>query len=119
MTSFFNATRFAGDRFTCQCEKEDQKKKKKSLRVSNFALLWIVFKWHHGMRGLSTIRDGEPRTSTSTFTQLFSSESRFVDATLNCQGRSEFRSCVKVKVAVLGSPSLTVLKMVSVDVKQH
>ena len=31
---------------------------------------------------------------------------------------SELRSCVKVAVAVLGSPSLTVL-MVSVDVKQH
>ena len=30
----------------------------------------------------------------------------------------ELRSCVKVEVAVLGSPSLTVL-MVSVDVKQH
>ena len=32
---------------------------------------------------------------------------------------SELRSCVKVEVAVLGSPSLTVLIMVSVDVKQH
>ena len=31
---------------------------------------------------------------------------------------SELRSCVKVKVAVLGPPSLIVLK-VSVDVKQH
>ena len=31
---------------------------------------------------------------------------------------SELRSCVKVEVAVLGSPSLTVL-LVSVDVKQH
>ena len=31
---------------------------------------------------------------------------------------AEFRSCVKVEVAVLGSPSLIVL-MVSVDVKQH
>ena len=30
----------------------------------------------------------------------------------------ELRSCVKVEVAVLGSPSLVVL-MVSVDVKQH
>ena len=30
----------------------------------------------------------------------------------------KIRSCVKVEVAVLGSPSLTVL-MVSVDVKQH
>ena len=32
--------------------------------------------------------------------------------------QSELRSCVKVEVAVLGSPSLIVL-MVSVDVKQH
>ena len=31
---------------------------------------------------------------------------------------SEFRSCVKVEVAVLDSPTLTVLK-VSVDAKQH
>ena len=31
---------------------------------------------------------------------------------------SELRSCVKVEVDVLGSPSLIVL-MVSVDVKQH
>ena len=31
---------------------------------------------------------------------------------------SEVRSCVKVEVAVLGPPSLTVL-MVSVDVKQN
>ena len=31
---------------------------------------------------------------------------------------TELRSCVKVEVAVLGSPSLIVL-MVSVDVKQH
>ena len=31
---------------------------------------------------------------------------------------SELRSCVKVEVAVLGSPSLIVL-VVSVDVKQH
>ena len=70
------------------------------------------------VRGLSTIRDREPRTSTSTFTQLLSSESRFVDATLNCQGRSELWSCVKVKVALLGSPSVIVF-MVSVDIKQR
>ena len=37
-------------------------------------------------------------------------------ATLNLSP-SEFSSCVKVEVAVLGSPSLTVL-VVSVDVKQ-
>ena len=33
-------------------------------------------------------------------------------------GRSELKSCVKVEVAVLGSPSLTVL-MVSADVKRQ
>ena len=38
-------------------------------------------------------------------------------ATLNC-GISELKSCVKVEVAVLDSPSLIVL-VVSVDVKQH
>ena len=32
--------------------------------------------------------------------------------------RSELRSCVKVEVAVLGSPSL-IVRAVSVDVKQH
>ena len=31
---------------------------------------------------------------------------------------SEFRSCVKVEVAVLGSPSL-IVRTVSVDVHQH
>ena len=35
-----------------------------------------------------------------------------------CHVVSELRSCAKVEVAVLGSPSLIVL-MVSVDVKQH
>ena len=38
-------------------------------------------------------------------------------ATLNCS-ISELRSCVKVEMDVLGSPSLTVFT-VSVDVKQH
>ena len=38
-------------------------------------------------------------------------------ATLNCC-ISELRSCMKVQVDVLGSPSLIVL-MVSVDVKRH
>ena len=37
-------------------------------------------------------------------------------ATLNLN--SDTQSCVKVEVAVLGSPSLIVL-MISVDVKQH
>ena len=29
------------------------------------------------------------------------------------------RSCVKVEVAILGSPSLVIVLMASVDVKQH
>ena len=40
------------------------------------------------------------------------------EAILNFIGSSEFRSCVKVEVAVLGSPSLT-SPMASLDVKQH
>ena len=32
---------------------------------------------------------------------------------------TELRSCVNVDVAVLGSPSLIIVRMVSVDVKQH
>ena len=40
-------------------------------------------------------------------------------ATLNFgRSESELRSCVKVEVAVVGSPFITVL-MVSVDVKHH
>ena len=30
--------------FTCQVQKRRQKR----LRVSNLALLWVVYKWHHG-----------------------------------------------------------------------
>ena len=42
----------------------------------------------------------------------------------NCLGSAMLkvtglRSCVKVDVAVLGPPSLTVLMVISVDVKQH
>ena len=39
-------------------------------------------------------------------------------ATLTSKTQSEFRSCVKVEVDVLGSPSLMV-RMVSVDVNVH
>ena len=39
-------------------------------------------------------------------------------ATLNMTEKSELGSCVKVKMAVLGPPSLTLL-MVSAAVKQH
>ena len=119
---------------------------------------------------IRTVRDGEPRTATSTFTHLLNSDQFKFNVALRPQrpcgllcfskpaqdvsldfhtaldlsdnpnhnpeqrlilgwpinGRSrevtrrltERRSCMKVEVAVLGSPSLTVL-MTSVDVKQH
>ena len=35
------------------------------------------------------------------------------------QCASELRGCVKVEVAVLGSPPSLIVRMVSVDVKQH
>ena len=34
---------------TSQCEKEENKK---GFRVSDFALLMVVFKWHHGSEGV-------------------------------------------------------------------
>ena len=37
----------------------------------------------------------------------------------NSYQMSELRSCVKVEVAVLGGPSLIVLNVISVDVKQN
>ena len=41
-TSACNAVRFDENPFTCQCEKEDR-----SLRVSYFAPLLVIFKWRH------------------------------------------------------------------------
>ena len=48
LTSVFNAMCFDGDPFTCQRKKEKQK----GLKVSNFALLWVIFNWPHGSEGL-------------------------------------------------------------------
>ena len=53
ITSIFNSIHFDGDPFTCQCEKEDKKAYGSCLRVSNFALSWVVFKWHHGSEGVN------------------------------------------------------------------
>ena len=41
-TSTFNTMHLDENPLTCQCKKRRQK----SLKVSNFTLLWIVFKWH-------------------------------------------------------------------------
>ena len=74
-----------------------------------------------------TIRDGEPRTFTSTFTDTAPelwNETCFRHLTgysINTWPETvmtELRSCVKVEVYVLGSPSLICLT-VSVDVKHR
>ena len=63
---------------------------------------------------VKTISDGEPRTSTAMFTQLLNSDRDVVSPCLfitPLQARlPQFRSCVKVKVAVLGFPSWWALR---------
>ena len=49
-TSTFNAMRFDENLFTCQCGRE-----KKGLRVSNFALFMVIFKWHQGSEGVKGV----------------------------------------------------------------
>ena len=53
ITLNFKSMHFDGDPFTCQCEKQKQK----SLRVSNFALLWVVFKLRFGSEGVNIHRN--------------------------------------------------------------
>ena len=47
ITFTFNAVHCDESPFTCQCENED-----KGFRVSNFALLLVGFKRHHGSEGV-------------------------------------------------------------------
>ena len=56
-TSTFNAMCFDENSFPCQSKKKERKKKKKCLRVSNFAHLIVVFKWHHGSEGVNGWKD--------------------------------------------------------------
>ena len=55
--STFNVIRFDENPFLCQCEKDN----KKALKVSNLALLLVVFKRHRG----------SVRVKDRTLTQLF------------------------------------------------
>ena len=48
-TSSFNAMRFDGAPFTCQCENENEKAYK-SFQVG---LLTVVLKWHHSSEGVN------------------------------------------------------------------
>ena len=50
-TSIFSSVRFDGDSLTCQCRGD---KNTKGLRVSNFALLLVVFKRHYGRDGVKS-----------------------------------------------------------------
>ena len=45
--------------FTCQCKKEKKEKRKKGLRVSNFALLLVVYKWHAGSERVKGLQSSE------------------------------------------------------------
>ena len=49
--STFNAVRFDQNPFTLLV----QKRRQKGLRVSNLALLMVVFKWHHGSEGVNQL----------------------------------------------------------------
>ena len=40
--------RFDENPFTCRC----QKRRQKGLRVSDLVLLLVIFKWHHGSKGV-------------------------------------------------------------------
>ena len=66
----------------------------------------------HGDRTDYKIRDREPRTATTTFTQLLNSVSLQCCFAPTCRDRTDYkirggepRNCVKVEVAVLGFPS--------------
>ena len=51
-TSTFSAMRLDKNPFTRRCEKRMQK----GVRVWDFALLWLVFKWRHGSEGVNLRR---------------------------------------------------------------
>ena len=43
-----------------------QKGRQKSLQVSNFSLLWGIFKSHHGSEGAKTVNNKNGKTYIST-----------------------------------------------------
>ena len=47
--SIFSAMCFNENPLVCQCKK----RKQKDLRVWDLALLWVIFKWHHGSEGVN------------------------------------------------------------------
>ena len=57
-TSAVSAMRLDENPFTCSQSGGEKRRSQKGLRVSDFALLSVVFKWHHGSEGVKeSIRD--------------------------------------------------------------
>ena len=56
IASTFNVLHFYDYSSTCQCNNNNNnnknRRRRKGLRVWNFALLLVVFKWHHGSEGV-------------------------------------------------------------------
>ena len=92
-TSAFNAMRCGESSFTCQCQKKE-KEKKNGWRVSNFALLMVVFKCHHG---------GEACFTVST---LVRSATPFNIAALSPEGHSRQRRQSAGRAPFEGDPAL-------------
>ena len=78
-----------------------RKRRQKQFRVSNFALLLVVFKWHHGSEGVNTwiLASCRPRTVTTGHLFLFyiasihrSLNHMFVQFTVQCQN-STINTC--------------------------
>ena len=59
---------------------------------------------------------GPPTATRNAASQRYTNNSRPINKLTYLPYPSELRSCVKVEVAVLGSPSLLVLNMVCADV---
>ena len=52
-------------------KEEEEEKKTKRLKVSNFALLTVAFKWHHGSEGVN------PFTATLSFKKTTHKSDKF------------------------------------------
>ena len=68
-TATHNDTCFDENPFTCHCGKEKKKEKKKGWRISNFALLLVVFKWHHESDRINQPQKGQVSPAVSTLSK--------------------------------------------------
>ena len=63
-TSTFGATRFDKKKYF---HRPVRKRRQKGFKVSNFALLWVVFNWHHGGEGVKTTLLGVGRVASRMY----------------------------------------------------